>query len=110
MDVRKTSAENEEQAGESLCGTCSHARIIQGRTESERIVICERAWETLRVSFVVVRCTGYTDRRLPDLDEMKEIAWVLRTKSAGHRAGFVSAEKNRELEVEEEEESEAARS
>ncbi len=31
----------------------------------------------------------YDDKRLPDLNDLKEIAWQLRTKSAGSKAGFV---------------------
>jgi hypothetical protein len=75
---------------ESRCDTCTHARIIQGYAESERIVICTGMYDPIRVPFKVMQCTDYEDRRLPDFNNMKEIAWQIRTKSAGSIAGFVT--------------------
>jgi hypothetical protein len=74
---------------ESRCDTCTHARIVKGYAESERITICDYRYPPLRVPFRVYQCSDYTDKRLPDFEEMKEIAWNLRTKSAGHQAGFL---------------------
>jgi len=37
-----------------------------------------------------MQCTDYEDRRLPDFENMKEIAWQIRSKSAGNIAGFVT--------------------
>ena len=48
-------------------------------------------YDPIRVPFKVMQCTDYEDRRLPDFDNMKEIAWQIRTKSAGSVAGFVTA-------------------
>ena len=90
---------------ESRCDTCAHARIIQGYAESERIVICTGMYDPIRVPFKVMQCTDYEDRRLPDFDNMKEIAWQIRTKSAGNIAGFVTvpeAEHDEETEQPEE--------
>lgn len=75
---------------ESRCDTCTHARIIQGYAESERIVICTGMYDPMRIPFKVMQCTDYEDRRLPDFDNMKEIAWQIRSKSAGSIAGFVT--------------------
>ena len=75
---------------ESRCDTCTHARIIQGYVESERIVICTGMYDPIRVPFKVMQCTDYEDRRLPDFENMKEIAWQIRSKSAGNIAGFVT--------------------
>src|SRR5712671_5911893 len=75
---------------ESRCDTCTHARIIQGYAESERIVICTGMYDPIRVPFKVLQCTDYEDRRLPDYENMKEIAWQIRSKSAGSVAGFVT--------------------
>ena len=75
---------------ESRCDTCTHARIIQGYAESERIVICTGMYDPIRVPFKVMQCTDYADRRLPDYENMKEIAWQIRSKSAGSVAGFVT--------------------
>jgi hypothetical protein len=75
---------------ESRCDTCTHARIIQGYAESERIIICTGMYDPIRIPFKVMQCTDYEDRRLPDFDNMKEIAWQIRSKSAGSVAGFVT--------------------
>jgi len=75
---------------ESRCDTCTHARIIQGYAESERIVICTGMYDPIRIPFKVMQCTDYEDRRLPDFENMKEIAWQIRSKSAGNVAGFVT--------------------
>src|ERR1043166_2888135 len=75
---------------ESRCDTWTHGRIIQGYTESERIVICTGMYDPIRIPFKVMQCTDYEDRRLPDYSQMKEIAWQIRTKSAGSVAGFVT--------------------
>lgn len=76
---------------ESRCDTCTSARIIQGYAESERIVLCDAAYPPIRVPFAVRECSMYEDKRLPDFDDMEEIAWPLTSKSAGNRAGFVLA-------------------
>jgi hypothetical protein len=76
---------------ESRCDTCTHARIIQGYAESEKIVFCNSLWEPIRIPFNVRQCSAYEDKRLPDVDELKEIAWQIRSKSAGSVAGFVTA-------------------
>ena len=77
---------------ESRCDTCVHARIIQGYAESERIVLCTSLYDPIRIPFKVMQCTDYEDRRLPSYADMKEIAWQIRSKSAGHEAGFVTVE------------------
>lgn len=76
---------------ESRCDTCTHARIIQGYAESEKIVFCNSLWDPIRIPFSVRQCSAYEDKRLPDIEDLEEIAWRLRTKSAGARAGFVLA-------------------
>jgi hypothetical protein len=88
--------------GESRCDTCAHGQIIQGYAESERIAFCTKLWDAVRIPFKVRQCSGYEDRRLPDFDEMKEIAWQLSSKSAGHEAGFVSVDKRKTLQEQEE--------
>jgi len=74
---------------ESRCDTCANARIIQGYAESEKIVICVAMEPSLRVPYKVAECSPYQDKRLPSYWDMSRIAWELRTKSAGHKAGFV---------------------
>ena len=76
---------------ESRCDTCTHARIIEGYAESERITFCDAMYDPIRIPFKVRQCSDYEDKRLPSIELMEKDAWYLRTKSAGHEAGFVSA-------------------
>ena len=88
MSLRKVYGGTPE-GSESRCDTCANARIIQGYSESERIVFCDATYPTMRVPFSVRQCSMYEDKRLPDVEDLEEIAWPLISKSAGHRAGFV---------------------
>ena len=90
MDYRKVYG-GTPRGGESLCLTCMYARIIRGYAESELITICDRWYEPMRLPFKVSQCSDYADKRLPDVEDMEEIAWSLRSKSAGHKAGFLPA-------------------
>jgi hypothetical protein len=78
--------------GTSLCLTCRHATIIQGTSLQQRIVEYGRLSEGgCRIAFPVTSCTEYSDRRLPSLREMEEIAWVLRTDARRKQIGFVQS-------------------
>lgn len=87
------------QHGEaSLCVTCRHATVIQGTSLRERVIDCGQLYgPDRRITFVVTSCTGYSDRRLPSLYDMENIAWVLRTDAKRKTIGFVRA---RELKYE----------
>ncbi len=81
------------QHGEtSLCVTCRHATIVKGRSLREEIVQCDRlsSGHDL-VPFPVTSCSGYSDRRLPSIREMEEIAWILRTDASRKHIGFIQA-------------------
>lgn len=88
---------------ESRCDTCVYARIIQGYAESERLVLCAAVHPRIQITFKVMQCTDYEDRRMPSYPDMKEIAWQLRSKSAGHEAGFVKPGDLADLDDEDEE-------
>jgi len=62
-------------------------------------------FEPIRIPFPVRECTDYLDKRLPCVEDLEDIAWILRSKSAGKNAGFVTitANETTELEVEDEE-------
>ena len=85
---------------ESRCDTCTHARIIEGYAESERITFCDAMYDPIRIPFKVRQCSDYEDKRLPSIELMEKDAWYLRTKSAGHEAGFVSAAEMKKLQEE----------
>lgn len=73
----------------SRCDSCVYARIIRGHAQSEKITICDRLFEPIRILFPVSECTDYLDKRLPCIEDLEQMAWELRSKSAGKRAGFV---------------------
>jgi hypothetical protein len=49
----------------SRCDSCVYARIIRGYAHSEKITICDRLFEPIRIPFPVSECTDYLDKRLP---------------------------------------------
>ena len=104
MDYRKVYG-GTPVGDESRCDTCSHASIIQGYAESERIVLCGAVEPALCVPFKVAECSSYQDKRLPCYWQMEKIAWDLRSKGTAKPAGFVAVsppDKTQEQEEEEE--------
>src|SRR5258707_9982470 len=75
---------------ESRCDTCSHARIIQGYAESERIVFCDAAYPPVNVPFRVRQCSMYEDRRFPGFCGQGKNCWQNPHQSGGERGGGVS--------------------
>jgi hypothetical protein len=73
----------------SRCDSCVYAGIIRGYAQSEKITLCDRLFEPIRIPFPVSECTDYLDKRLPCIEDLEQMAWELRSKSAGKRAGFV---------------------
>ena len=81
-------------ASESLCTTCRNATIVRGPRLEHDIVECGMlTGHRRRITFPVTFCTDYSDRRLPTLRSMEEIAWVLRTDNRTKKIGFVPARK-----------------
>jgi len=76
----------------SLCVTCRWATVVIGTSLRHRIVECGQLTSGHNlITFHVTCCSGYSDRRLPSLREMEEIAWVLRTDPKRKQIGFVRA-------------------
>ena len=74
----------------SLCLTCRYATIVKGSTLSDEIVECTQlSHGRNRIDFPVTNCSDYSDRRLPSLRAMEEIAWVLRSDPKKKEIGFV---------------------
>ena len=90
MDLRKVYG-GTSVGQESRCDSCVYSRIIRGYSQSEKITLCDRMFEPIRIPFPVRECTDYLDKRLPCVEDLEDIAWLLRSKSAGKNAGFVSA-------------------
>jgi hypothetical protein len=87
MDLRKVYG-GTPVGEDSRCDTCVYSRIIRGYAESEKLTLCDRLFEVIRVPFKVRECSDYVDKRLPCIEDLEEIAWQLRSKSAGKTAGF----------------------
>ena len=90
MDVRKVYG-GTPVGQASRCDTCVYARIIRGYSHSEKITMCDRIFQPMRIPFPVSECTDYLDKRLPCIEDLEQMAWELRSKSAGKRAGFIYA-------------------
>src|SRR5215472_12605994 len=93
MDLRKVYG-GTSVGQESRCDSCVYSRIIRGYSQSEKITLCDRIFEPIRIPFPVRECTDYLDRRLPCVEDLEDIAWLLRSKSAGKNAGFIAATEN----------------
>ena len=74
---------------DSLCYSCRHATLVRGTRMSEEVIECSRINEDRRITFAVKSCTKYSDRSMPSLDHMEDIAWILRTDVKRHQVGFV---------------------
>jgi hypothetical protein len=83
---------------ESLCKTCTQGHIISGFSASEMEVFCRTFYIEREIRFPVRECTFYEDRRLASKEDMKEIAWNLRstngkpTRNVGFASGFAPRE------------------
>jgi hypothetical protein len=76
----------------SLCESCRWSIIIRGAKLQEQIVECNQlSYRDQRVTFPVVSCTRYSDRRLASVQEMEAIAWILRSDPHRNQVGFVRA-------------------
>jgi hypothetical protein len=73
-----------------LCATCRYATIVRGASLRDEIVECSQlSYDHNRVTFSVVFCTRYADRRQPSIRDMEEVAWVLRSDPKRKAIGFV---------------------
>jgi hypothetical protein len=73
----------------SLCHSCRYATIVRGSSVSQEVIECSRISNDHRITFAVKFCTKYSDRAMPSLDHMEDIAWILRTDAKRKQVGFV---------------------
>ena len=81
----------------TLCLTCRFSTVVRGRSINDEIIVCSRLPERTRITFTVVSCSDYTDRRRGALHEMEEIAWILRSDPKKNTIGFVKASELRRI-------------
>jgi hypothetical protein len=76
----------------SLCLSCRYATVVKGVSLRQEIIECRRLSDPQnRITFPVTFCNGYIDRGHPTIQEMEEIAWVLRSDPKRNQMGFVKA-------------------
>ena len=89
VKIRGGTAANDQA---TLCLTCRYATVVKGRSLRDEIVECAQlSFGNRRIAFPVTSCSDYSDRRLPSIREMEEIAWVLRSDLKKKEIGFVKA-------------------
>jgi hypothetical protein len=69
-----------------LCDTCSFGLVTRGAADSEEHVYC--SWMSRAVTICVVECNRFTSRVDPALEEMEEIAVMLRSDLKRLNVGF----------------------
>lgn len=74
------------QSGTNLCVTCHNGRIRYGDRQDQVYVSCSAMEDP---KYPIRECSEYLNRDMPQLNEMKSIAWVLRTDTARQKIGFV---------------------
>src|SRR6266853_747689 len=79
---------------ESLCTNCRHAQIIRGQRFDDAVTICHETYAPggghREITFPVTFCTRYDDTRVPELFEMKRLAWRICSDKKKGTAGFMS--------------------
>lgn len=70
-----------------LCDGCWSGVVTRGAAENEERVYCSAMRSEVRTK--VIECSAFRDRRRNSLDDMAQIAWILRTDSNRQSVGFV---------------------
>ncbi len=69
------------RGSKSLCTSCHYSHIIKGTSDSQELTICAKlnSWQGGVVPFRIVDCNEYSDKAMPALSDMRQLAWVLST-------------------------------
>ena len=107
MDYRKVYG-GTKVGDASQCDSCAHAHVVRGYSEMEKFTFCDYLYPAVRIPFKVSECTNYLDTRLPDFDDMEQIALDLTWVKPSRPAGFKSSSAAKNGSAEDEEDDEAA--
>jgi len=78
----------------SLCLSCRYATVVRGTSLRDEVVECRRLSDPHnRITFPVTFCNSYINRGHPTVQEMEDMAWVLRSDPRRNELGFVKASK-----------------
>jgi hypothetical protein len=80
----------------SLCRSCTRGMQIQGAADSQEVNYCRSLEKAIR--WHVTKCSGYNDKRLPDINDLKQIAWDIIDKG-GKKIGFRTPEDRKKLKI-----------
>jgi hypothetical protein len=70
------------KAGTSLCLNCRTAHVIRGLNLQE-IIFCKAGHPAIQISFPVVECSVFDDKRIPSRYDMENIAWTVQSRNRG---------------------------
>lgn len=86
-----------ERSTINLCGSCCHAhRTVAAQTGEERVRCMVAYNAVVQIRGPIAKCNTYSDKNLPTLSDMNEIAWSLMTDKGGRKIGFQSPEQRRD--------------
>jgi hypothetical protein len=57
-----------------LCRICSWGQIMTGYRESDLLAICTNTSPNMVVPFVMLECSGFSDKHKPDWQQMEKLA------------------------------------
>jgi len=73
----------------SLCESCRWSTVIRGPKLGDEIVECTQlSFISRRVPFPVTSCSDYINRNQANLEEMEEMALLIRVEPRRTHAGF----------------------
>ena len=73
----------------SLCESCRWSTVIRGPKLGDEIVECDQlSFISRRVPFPVTSCSDYLSRHQAELEEMEEMALLIRIEPRRTHAGF----------------------
>src|SRR5579872_6659838 len=77
--------------GPPLCRTCHSSMYIKGKAEGQELLFCSKidTWYDTPLPFEAYECSAYSDKRLPDLYDMKKVAWIIQSDALTKRVGFL---------------------
>lgn len=86
--------------GKSLCVTCKHAQVVRGQNMEEHTECAAGLFGRFnnRVPFRVAECSTHHPANVPELYEMKQIAWNIEARKRGP-VGFEKQDETMEVVV-----------
>lgn len=81
----------------SLCSTCRYAQVMRGINMQEEARCLRMGNQSVPITYLIERCSGYDDKRMPSLYDMEQIAWSIKCRVRG-QTGF--ADNRRDVEIE----------